>query len=325
MDPLYSLFGLVTFVAVLLLIGGVYSSWHSTHGTQAKRMKRRLADTAGVATAAESDVSIRKQRVLSKHAAVQHLLSTLPQSRMLDQLLLQSGTTLNVAQFGLVCIGVAVASALLLMLASVPTLVAVTAGAAASAMPVIIMMRKKRARIAQIEQQLPDALDLMSRALRAGHALPSAIKMVGDEVAAPLGAEFRIMSDEINYGISAPDALKNLLVRVPGIDLGYFVVAALIQRETGGNLTELLTNIAGIVRERLKLFGAIKVLTAEGRLSAWILGLMPFGLTAVLQVINPAFMKVLWTDPAGRNLLIGMAVFMVIGTLWIRKLVRLRV
>jgi len=166
---------------------------------------------------------------------------------------------------------------------------------------------------------------LLSRALRAGHALPSAIQMVGDEMADPIAGEFRIVFDEVNYGVSMQDALNNLSARVPGTDVGYFVVAVLIQRETGGNLTELLGNIATIVRERLKLFGQVRVLSAEGRLSAWILTLLPFVLAAMLNFIHPEFMKVLWTDPVGRNLLAGMAVFMLLGIFWMRKVIRIRV
>src|SRR5207245_2988014 len=133
----------------------------------------------------------------------------------------------------------------------------------------VLCLRQRRLR--RIDEQLPDALDLLSRALLAGHAFPSAIQMVADEISEPIAGEFRIVFDEVNYGVSMPDALNNLSARIPGTDVGYFVVAVLIQRETGGNLTELLGNIATIVRERLKLFGRIKVFSAEGRLSAWIL------------------------------------------------------
>jgi len=184
-------------------------------------------------------------------------------------------------------------------------------------------MKKKR--LIKIEAQLPDALDLMSRALRAGHALPSAIKMVGEEMVDPIASEFSIMFDEVNYGVPIGDALKNLSVRVPSADVGYFVVAVQIQRETGGNLTEILGNIAAIVRERLKLFGQIRTFSAEGRLSAWILSLLPFGVAALVNFLNPGFMRVLWTDPAGNKLLFPMALLMVIGIFWMRKIIRIRV
>jgi tight adherence protein B len=121
------------------------------------------------------------------------------------------------------------------------------------------------------------------------------------------------------------EALANLASRVPGTDVGYFVVAVQIQRETGGNLTELLGNISNMVRERHKLTGQVSVLSAEGKLSAWILGLLPFGLAAVLQTVNPKFMNLLWTDPLGHKMLGAVLVLMAVGVLWMRNVIRIRV
>ena len=131
-------------------------------------------------------------------------------------------------------------------------------------------------RLHRIEEQLPDALDLMSRALRAGHAFPTALKMVGDEMNDPLASEFRATFDEVNFGISTADALTNLATRVPSTDLRYFVIAVMIQRETGGNLSELLDSISAIIRDRIKLLGQVRVLSAEGKMSAWVLGAAAF-------------------------------------------------
>jgi tight adherence protein B len=141
----------------------------------------------------------------------------------------------------------------------------------------------------------------------------------------PLGGEFRIAFDEINYGVSMNDALLNLVNRVPVDDVRYFVIAVLIQREAGGNLAEILGNIAGIIRERLKLLAKVRVLSAEGRLSAWILGLLPFIVIAALSVLNPSYCKVFWEDPTGQQIAglgLGMMFF---GILWLRKTVRIHV
>jgi tight adherence protein B len=121
------------------------------------------------------------------------------------------------------------------------------------------------------------------------------------------------------------EALLNLASRVPSMDVKFLVIAVLIQRETGGNLAELLDNIAAVIRDRLKLYGTIRVLSAEGRLSAWILGLLPFGAAALINIVNPRFMSVLWTDPAGNKMIGGMAFMMVLGVLWMRKIIRIRV
>jgi tight adherence protein B len=185
--------------------------------------------------------------------------------------------------------------------------------------------RKRKLRLRKIDEQLPDALDLISRALKAGHALPSALKMVAEEAQHPIASEFRLAHDEVNYGVAMPAALANLAVRVPSTDVRYFIVALLIQRETGGNLTELLHNISSLVRARLKLFGKIRVLSAEGRMSAWILGLLPFVLAAIINAINPKFMSVLWTDPAGLKMIYAALIMMFFGVLMMRKIINIRV
>ncbi len=149
--------------------------------------------------------------------------------------------------------------------------------------------------------------------------------MAGDELPQPISAEFRILFDEVNYGTAMNDALLNLAHRIPSLDVKYVVIAVLIHRESGGNLAELLDNLSSIIRARLKLLGTIRVLSAEGRLSAWILGLLPFGTGFMLQLVNPGFMSLLWTDPAGNKLLYGVASLMLFGFLWMRKIIRIRV
>ncbi|HHX4174562.1 TPA: type II secretion system F family protein, partial [Burkholderia contaminans] len=166
---------------------------------------------------------------------------------------------------------------------------------------------------------------MISRALRSGHSFTSTLGMVGDEFPDPMGGEFRITFDEVNYGVSLHDALMNLATRVPVQDLRYFVIAVLIQRETGGNLAELLDCISALIRERFKLFDKVRVLSAEGRLSAWILGLLPFGTAAVMALLNREFLSVLWEDPAGIRMVGGMLVSMLFGLFWIRRIVRIRV
>jgi tight adherence protein B len=166
---------------------------------------------------------------------------------------------------------------------------------------------------------------MLARALRSGHAFTGAIGMVGSEFAEPMSGEFRITFDEINYGISLNEALMNLATRVPIRDLRYLVIAVLIQRETGGNLAELLDGITSLIRERFKLFDKVRVLSAEGKLSAWILALLPFGTAGVMVTINPGFLDVLWQDPAGVNLLWTVLGSMVFGVFWMRHIVKMRV
>jgi tight adherence protein B len=197
--------------------------------------------------------------------------------------------------------------------------------AAAAAVPWQLIKRATAKRLHRIEEQLPDALDLMSRAMRAGHAFPTALKMVGDEMNDPLATEFRAAFDEVNFGISTADALMNLATRVPSTDLRYFVIAVLIQRETGGNLSELLDSISAIIRDRIKLLGQVRVLSAEGKMSAWVLGLLPFGAAAMIQLTNPKFLEVLFTDPGGQKMLMAAGALMVLGVFVMRRVIRIRV
>jgi tight adherence protein B len=192
-------------------------------------------------------------------------------------------------------------------------------------LPFLQVALARRKRLHAIEQQLPDALELMSRALRAGHAFPSAVQMVGDEGPQPIAGEFRVTFDEVNYGVPMHDALTNLAARVPITDLHFFVIAVAIQRETGGNLTELLDKLSSLIRARFKLLGTIRVLSSEGRLSAWILSALPFVLIAAINLINPKFIALLWNDPAGLIACYIASGLMVVGIFWMRRVVKIRV
>ncbi len=323
MDYLYYLFVLLGFLAVALFLEGAYLAWNAYRGPEAKRIARRLhAMSAGQGT---EQISIVKKRLLAQTPALDRLLLQLPRVHQVDRLVLQSGVRLNVASFlGLTLLG-GVGGLILSLLLHLPMLVAIVVVLATAAAPTFYVYSAKLRRLHTIEAQLPDALDLMGRALRAGHAFAGALKMVGDEMPEPIASEFRVTFDEINYGIPLQDALANLATRVPSTDLRYFVIAVLIQRETGGNLAELLDNISALIRARLKLLGTIRVLSAEGRLSAWILTVLPFVLAAVINLINPDFMALLWKDPTGLKL-VGVALaLMIVGVLWMWRTIRIRV
>jgi len=149
--------------------------------------------------------------------------------------------------------------------------------------------------------------------------------MAGTELPDPLGEEFRQTFDEVNFGIAVPTALANLVGRVPSTDIGFFAIAVSIQRETGGNLSEVLDNISSIIRERLKLLGKVRALSAEGRLSAWVLSLLPFATALLLWTVDPNMMKLLWEEPAGRKLVAVGMVLMVTGIVAMRKIIHIHI
>jgi tight adherence protein B len=326
MDILFYLFGTAIFIAVVLMLEGAYLSWNARRGPEARRLERRLqAMSAGGHHGGDTDLSILKQRLLSNSPGLQQLLLRVPRVQSLDQLLVQSGVSMSVARFCGMTLACMVMGFVVSAFFPILLLFSLVTGLLCSVLPLLYVLRTRHKRLNRIEQQLPDAIDLMGRALRAGHAFPNAVKMVGDEMAEPIGSEFRILFDEVNYGIAMQDALLNLASRIPSMDLKYLVIAVLIQRETGGNLAELLDNVSGIIRARLKLLGTIRVLSAEGRMSAWVLGLLPFATAFVLQLVNPGFMSLLWADPAGNRMLYGVVVLMFFGMLWMRKIIRIHV
>ncbi len=325
MSMIFYAFGILLFVAVVLCVEGIFIWWNSTHGAAAKRIEARLrALSAGGQISAEQ-LSILKKRLLAGSPRMQQWLMSLPRVGALDRWLEQSGSSWSVAQLLGYCATVALCTIALIPVVPVPMPLMLVAAAVTAILPVLHVMRLRAKRIRQMEAQLPDAVDMIARALRAGHSFSGALGMVGQEMKAPIGPEFRTTFEEINYGVALDEAMTNLAMRVPVGDLRYFVIAVLIQRESGGNLAEILNTIGNMVRERLKLFDKIRVLSAEGRMSAWVLGLLPFATGGMIVVVNPGFMKVLWEDPIGLKMIGGALVMMAFGVLWMRKIIRIRV
>ena len=323
MDTTFVLFVLLLFVAILLLVWGVYVGWQAHRSPEAERIARRLRGVIGAETR-ESDVTIVKARRFSEDPELDKLLRRLPGTHKLDRMLLQAGAAQLVAGWLAFCAVGLVAGAVLALWMGLPLAGVALVMLGGAGLPLLRLTSARAARMARFERQLPEALDMMSRAMRAGHSFPTALKLVADEVTAPLGTEFKAAFDEVNFGVAMGDALGNLAQRVPSMDLQYFVVAVLIQRESGGNLTELLSSIANIIRDRHKLAGQVRVLSAEGRISAWVLCLLPFGAGGMMYLANPETMGVLWTDPGGRKMLYSALGMMLFGVLAIRKIVRIR-
>jgi tight adherence protein B len=192
-------------------------------------------------------------------------------------------------------------------------------------LPTIILMRKRTARLRKFEEMFPEALDLLSRAVKAGHAFQTAMNMAADELPEPVGPEFRKTFDQQNFGLPLREALNAMTSRVPIIDVKFFVTAVLIQRETGGNLSEILDNLSHVVRERFKVLRQVRVHTAHGRFTGWVLLALPAFVLVAMSYINPEHMQVLYTDPMGRNLLGAGVVMQTIGYFWIRKVIKIEV
>lgn len=325
MNTTFFAFAVLLFLATVLSIEALYLYWANRHGPRARRLAARVEVASANPQANGQPLSILKQRKLSDSPLLVRLLSDIPFMHSIDSALKQAGMKITVGRFvGYTCAaavaGLAIGSALSLVF-----VVQVALAGTLAVLPWLMVRRKRSQRLKQLERQLPDATDLIARALRAGHSFASALGMLSEELAEPLGTEFRIAFDEINFGVSMNTALYNMTERVPLDDLRYFVIAVLIQRESGGNLAEILGNIGFIIRERLKLFAKVRALSAEGRLSGWVLALLPFVVVGVLSILSPGFIKIFWTDPAAEKLAGLCLGLMTLGILWMRKIVRIRV
>lgn len=322
-----SLFGIVVlvFVAVLLLLEGLYLMWKTYKGPEARKLEGRLRALSGSGDATPQAVLL-KERMLSEVPALQRWLLRVPRAQALDRLILQSGLDWTVSKLLLGCVALGVMGFMAVAgLAHQSGFFGLMVGAALALAPLMFLLHRRAKRLKRIEAQLPEALDLVTRALRAGHAFSSGMQMIGEEMSEPIASEFRVVHDEVNFGVSLQQALTNLSERIPITDLRYFVVAVLIQRDSGGNLTEVLANLSRLIRERLKLIAKVRVLSSEGRLSAWVLAVMPFALAGGMNLVNPEFMSLLWTDPIGIAIIKYMLVLMAIGILILRRIVRIHV
>ncbi|MDN2711247.1 type II secretion system F family protein [Janthinobacterium sp. SUN118] len=325
MDLVFYGFAVLLFAACILMVEGAWLWWSGTHGSAARRINRRLRLMAARGEAGGERVSILKQRRYARAPGLDRLLRRAPQAAQLDRLLLQSGLSWSVAQF-LGGTGAVLLAALLLLAAwPMPLPGALLLLGVAGGGPVMVVLRARAARLQKIEAQLPEAADFLARALRAGHSFSNVLQMVGDELNEPISGEFKMAHEEINYGVPMNEALQNLAARIPLTDLRYLVIAVLVQRESGGNLAEVLVSIARIIRARLKLLGQVRVLSAEGRMSAWVLGLMPVVMIGVMALVNPQYISLLWTDPSGIKLLWYAAGMVALGVVWMRKVIRIRI
>jgi len=198
-------------------------------------------------------------------------------------------------------------------------------GALGFSLPFMFLRIKRTRRLRAFEETFPEALDLIARALKAGHAFATGLKMVADEMAEPIGPEFRKTFDEQNFGLPLKDALANLTVRIPLLDVRFFSTAVLIQRETGGNLSEILENLAHVVRERFKILRQVRVYTAHGRLTGYVLLGLPVFLAVALMFINPEHMQLLFTERIGHMMLGATVVMQTVGYFWIKQVVKIEV
>jgi len=243
----------------------------------------------------------------------------------LSKLIEQAGSRLTPSTVLVMSATLAIVVAIPVALLTKYPLLAIPAALAGAAIPFFWLVHCKSSRLSKFEEQFPEALDLLSRAIRAGHAFQTAMGMVAEEALDPIGPEFRKTFDQQNYGLPLREALNAMAERVPLMDMHFFVTAVLIQRETGGNLSEILDNLARVVRERFKILRQVRVHTAHGRLTGYVLLALPAALGIALSILNPKHMEPLFREHIGQMALLGAGVMQTIGYFWIKRVIKIEV
>ncbi len=287
-----------------------------------KLLKRKLREIDAV-DAQNEVASLLRQKYLRNLSPLARRLEDTPLMEKLGQMIEQSGRTIlahRLVALAVLTALVAFTSVTLVFGNPLLGLLALVAGAAA---PFIFILRERRTRLEQFEEQLPDAVDVMKRALRAGHPFNSCIKLVAEDMNPPISREFELTFADVNYGNDLRRALLGMLLRVPSTNLMAVVTAVLIQKETGGNLAEIFERISQVIRSRFRFGRRVRTLSAEGRLSAWILSLVPIILFGVLWITTPSYLPPLLENPAGQKMLVFAGVMMVVAVFWMRRIIRI--
>jgi tight adherence protein B len=313
--------GVFSVIALLLFAGGTNASQQSEQALA--NLNAALASSRGMGR--DPIVDLRKDELLSAIPMINRILLRMELAPRLRTLLYQAGLKWTAGGFLLISITCFMISSYLVHLRTGVVLFALLIGILVGLIPLAFVLHKRSKRFGQIEQELPEALDLMVGSLRAGHSLVAALRLVSTESPEPLCGEFRICFDEQNYGLELRTAMDNLVARVPLQDLRIVVTAILIQKESGGNLAEVLDKAAYVIRERFRLRRQVRVHTAQGRLTGWILSFLPVFLGVGLYLINPKTMSILWTRSIGIKLLYAAGCMTITGALIIRKIVNMEV
>lgn len=316
---------IVIFMVSVLVIELLFYSVATVRNPDRARIRKKLKKIASSREGEELPDLMRK-RVLSEIPLLNEILLRITGIQRLDRLRYQANTNYPSGFFILLSLVLAgVGFIAVYSLIKMGILLSLIFAIIAGSLPFFFLYIKKKRRLKKYQAQLPEALDLMARSLRAGHAFSTGMKLAADEFEDPLGPEFSIAIDEINFGLAVSDALKNLVGRMDCQDLNFFVVAVILQRETGGNLADVMENIAHLIRERFKFYGKVKALAAEGKLSMIILIALPFFIVGILLVLNPSYIMILFKDPVGR-IMCGVALtMMVLGGFVMRRIVDIEV
>ncbi len=318
---------LILFIVTLIITGSIlswisYTVWQHQYGVIHVRIRNRLKYFS---TDNPQQVSQEiKSRVFSKNTRLNTLLSKSKFANELEAQIIKGRLNIQVDVFLLSALASWILTFLLFLRLDISIFFAMISASVIGILPFLTIRMLVARRQRALEEQLPNILEFISRAMQAGHTFVGSLQMAADESPEPIGSEFQEAFREINFGKSVQSAMGDLALRIDCPEMRYFAVAVFVNHEIGGNLATLLSGVAVLIRERLKLKMSVHAMTSEARVSAWILGLMPFAVGLILFVVRPDFIAVLWREPAGRTMMAYTLVLMIVGVLWMQRLAKIR-
>src|SRR5215212_842555 len=320
---------MIPFLVFITCMFGVFGAYLlATRGTEAKRrrLQQRLSDALLYSKRTDDEeIQLARAELMSEIPALSRVLMRVRVATSLRKMLDQADLHITVSRLVMLSLMAGLLAALAVSMLTISKLLMVGGGAFAAAIPFLHIVFKRKRRLNAFLEHLPDALELISRALQAGHGFAESLHMVSTEMPEPIATEFRKTYEEQNLGLSLKLALENLAERVPLLDLRFCITAIMIQRETGGNLAEILEKVSHTIRDRFRILEDLNTLTTSSRMSAWILCGLPIFVALAVTVMNPDYMSVLWTDPRGHNLLYAACFMQVTGMLIIRKILKIKI
>lgn len=314
---------LVFIVVTLAVFAGV--SLYDQRKAQARVLRDRLSATQKPAEQATPDLALLRDEVLSRIPAFDTILRRSDRVSQLQKILAQGSVDVRAGNFLILCGLSALALAAIAFFAGGNLLFGWAGALLGFFLPYAYASHMRTKRFARFEEKFPEAIDTLARAVRAGHAFTTALEMIANEVAEPVAGEFRQLYEEQKFGLPVRDALLNLADRVPLVDVKFFVTAVMLQRETGGNLAEILDNLSYVIRERFKILRQVRVHTAQGRLTMVLLMALPPTVVVIMQLLNPGFIRPLFTDPIGHALIVAGISLQTLGYFFIRRIIRIQV
>jgi tight adherence protein B len=322
MLPLIALAVFVVVAAAAFAVGSLLDQ----RSARARLLRERLeAVQKAVERQPSEELALLRDEMLSEIPALDTLLRRSTRISNLQLFLAQAGMEMRAGNLLMLCLGSAVACGLIVSVLSRSAVFGAVAVLAGAILPYSYVSFQRSKRFGKFEELFPEAIDTLARAVRAGHAFTTALELIANEISDPVASEFRKLFEEQKFGMPVRDALLNLTERVPLVDVKFFVTAVMLQRETGGNLAEILDNLSYMIRERFKILRQVRVHTAQGRLTMLLLMLLPPLIVAIMLVVNPAFIRPLFTDPMGHTLIVVGIILQTVGYFVIRRVIQIQV